>query len=137
MSQAVKKHAGMFTKDDPRIHRGGRKRVEVIRGMTITEIAQTKGPECMDLLGAVIAGVSELDPNEPCDYPLNQRIRAVELVLGYAYGKPVNTMQLQEINRGQVSGLQSLSTAELLSMIETAEDAEIAPANAHTMADTP
>ena len=129
MTEAVKKHSGMFVKGDSRIHRGGRKRVEVIRGMTIAEIAQTKGPECMDLLGAVIAGVSEVDPNTLVDYPLNHRLRAVELVLGYAYGKPVNSLQLSELSRGQVSDLQTLSTGELLAMVE---DAEIAPAKADT-----
>ena len=130
MSEAVKKHAGMFVKGDSRIHRGGRKRVEVIRGMTIAEIAQVKGPECMDLLGAVIAGVSELDSKERMEYPLSQRLRAVELVLGYAYGKPVNSLQLSELSRGQASDLQGLSTSELLAMVEDADDGEFSPANA-------
>ena len=92
--------------------------------MTITEIAQTRGPDCMDLLSAVIAGVSEENPEERVKYPLSQRLRAVELVMGYAYGKPVTAIQLKEIQKGSGKTLESLSTDDLITMIEDGETAE-------------
>lgn len=129
MSETAK-HKGQFTKNDPRIFKGGRQRVEVIRGMTIAEIAQTKSPQCVDLLHAVVCGVDEDSPNKKKDYPINQRIRAAELILAYAFGKPVNSLQLTEINKVSGSGsLTEMHTSELLALaqsgaVETQEAAE-------------
>ena len=118
-------NGGRFIAGDSRIFKGGRQRVEVIRGMTVAELATSKSPEAFDLLHAVIAGEDE-HTHEPKKYPISQRLRAVEIILGYAFGKPVNSLQLQALQSSSQSNLQSLSTAQLLEMV----DAEIAPANA-------
>lgn len=114
-----------FTKgDDPNRWQHGRQRVEVFRGMTISELAQQHTHESIALLAAVQNGTDETG-EFPATYAITARIRCAELLLAYGHGKPIDTLKLEQLGKTiQGQALQALSTDELNRLLIEQQDTE-------------
>ena len=103
---------------DSRRGGGGRQRVEVYRGMSIAELAQMHTNDAINVLADVMNGLDTEDHETPVKHPINQRIRCIEILLNYGHGKPVDTLKFEQIGRTIDSGVEHVSTAELLTLLK-------------------
>ena len=105
--------------------RRGKKRVEVIHGMSISELAQQYSHEAVNLLRCITSNL-EINGEPRTDnkkYPTASRVAAATKLLEYAHGKPDSMIKIQAVTPHGRAELANMTTSQLLTIIE-AEQAE-------------
>ena len=120
---------GQFKKGfDPR-RQGGKKRVEIARGMSLAEIAQMHTKEALDMLASFVNN-TELDGEPRTDgkrFPTSSRVRSAEILLAYGHGRPETILKVQEISRNSQQSLSHLTTERLIQLVDNDELIEDIP----------
>ena len=116
----IETNSGAFQKGfDPRRGKGGNKRIEVYKGLTISDLAQLHSNDCIHVLACITNGIDPDDKEglKKVKYATSSRIKSATLLLAYAHGKPVDSIKIQEIGSNN-DGLQALSTDQLHNLIK-------------------
>ena len=111
---------GQFKKGFDSRRQGGKKRVEIVRGMSLAEIAQLHTKEAIDMLAAFVTN-TEMNGDERTDgkkYPTAARVRSAEILLAYGHGKPETIIKLQDISRNQQESLSHVTTERLIQLVD-------------------
>ena len=100
--------------------RRGKRRVELIHGMSIAELAQLHSHDAVNLLVCVCNNV-EITGEPRSDgkkYPTASRVAAATKILEYAHGKPESLIKIQQHNAQGQQSLSHLTTDRLIELIE-------------------
>ena len=116
---------GQFKKGfDPR---RGKQRVEVLRGLSLSELAQLHTPDAVNMLASIVNN-TELDGEPRKDgkrFPTSSRVRSAEILLAYAHGKPETMIKVQQIERNSKESLSHLTTERLLQLVDNTDTIEL------------
>lgn len=101
---------------DSRRHTGGKQRVIIAHGMTMTELAQQWTNDSINLLGQIVTNTNEDGTARAKPYSSQSRIKAAIALLDRGHGKPESILKLSEAYT-DVKALETMPTSKLLQLI--------------------
>ena len=104
---------------DPNRYTGGKQRLIIAHGMTMTELCQQWTADSVNLLGQIVTNTNPDGTERAKPFGSASRIKAAIALLDRGHGKPESTIKLADASLGDRKAIQSMPTERLLQLIQS------------------